>query len=86
MHPADINAALQKAGSNQSAVARGFRNRRGQVLSPAAVHMVIKGRSVSERIALRIAEVTGLPVGQLWPGKYPQLETAPRKSAHRKAA
>ena len=23
-------------------------------------------------IALRISQITGLPVGQLWPGKYPE--------------
>lgn len=91
MHPADINAALQKAGSNQTAVARSLTNRNGRSLTSAAVHHVIKGRSRSERIALCISQVTGIPVGQLWPNKYPVLEaaqerkpargTTPRKSA-----
>lgn len=74
MHPADINAALRKAGWTQSEVARHFANRRGRQLTPCAVQQVIKGRSASARIALLISEITGLPVAAMWPGTYPRLE------------
>lgn len=95
MHPADINAALQKVGSSQAQVARSLPGRDGAELTHAAVHLVIRGRSHSARIALRISEVTGLTVGELWPGVYPQLEAQQARTArarrttpttHRKAA
>lgn len=74
MHHADITSALIKAGTNQSAVARSLAGRRGAPLTAAAVHNVIKGRSKSERIALRISQLVAIPVAVLWPGKYPELE------------
>lgn len=86
MHPADIKAALEKVGSNQSQVARSIFNRHGRPLTSAAVHHVIKGRSISRRIALQISAVTGIPVAELWPGKYPELEAQqgrPARAARR---
>ena len=83
MHPADINAALQKAGSSQAQVARSLEGRDGGELSHAAVHLVIRGRSHSARIALRISELTGLTVAELWPGVYPQLEAQQARAARR---
>ena len=79
MHPADIKAALQKAGSTQAQVARSL-SQGTSPLSHAAIHLVINGRSRSARIAKRIAEVTGLTVSVMWPGAYPQLEQEERAS------
>jgi lambda repressor-like predicted transcriptional regulator len=74
MHPADITAALKKAGSSQSAVARLVVGRNGKGVTPGAVHLVVQGASKSQAIASAISRITGLPVGALWPGKYPRLE------------
>ncbi len=74
MHPADIKASLEKAGFSQVDIARSVVGRSGEVVTPGAVHMVIKGKRRSAAIARRISEVIGLPVRTLWPGKYPQLE------------
>lgn len=73
MHPADISAALRKAGSSQAQIARWFAAQGQKPVSHAAVHMVVSGRGSSARIARRISEVTRLPVAVLWPGKYPAL-------------
>jgi lambda repressor-like predicted transcriptional regulator len=64
MHPADIKAALQKAGSSQTAIAR------ARKVSKTTVSDVIYGRTTSRPIADLIAEATGLTVEQIWPGKY----------------
>lgn len=78
MHPADIKAALEKAGSSQADVGRSLVSRSGEPISHAAVHLVIEGKSRSMRIAKRIAQVTGLSVSTLWPGAYPHIEQAER--------
>lgn len=36
--------------------------------------MVVKGQSASRTIALAVASAAGIPVAELWPGKYPDLE------------
>jgi len=64
MHPADINAALRKAGSNQARIAEQLR------ISGNAISNVIYSRMTSYRVANAIAKVTGLSVNTLWPGKY----------------
>jgi lambda repressor-like predicted transcriptional regulator len=74
MHPADIKAAIEKAGSSQADIARSVPSRGGNAISRTAVFMVLRGISKSRTVALRISKVTGIPVGQLWPGKYPDLE------------
>jgi lambda repressor-like predicted transcriptional regulator len=68
MHPADIKAAIEKAGSSQAAIA----SRAG--VTKGAVSRVVYGHVVSARIASEIKAATGIPVAQLWPGKYPLLE------------
>ena len=78
MHPADIQAAIKKAGASQSSIGRELP---GKTVSRMAVSHVISGRSKSARIALRISEVTGVPVRELWPGKYPILEMQQRPGA-----
>lgn len=76
MHPADIKARLEKAGSSQADVARSVRGRNGDRVTPAAVHHVIRGLSKSKAIAQRISAITGVPVAKLWPSKYPELDAA----------
>lgn len=74
MHPADIKASLEKAGSSQADVCRTVRGRNGGEVTAAAVHHVIRGLSKSKFIAQKISDITGIPVSKLWPGKYPELE------------
>lgn len=75
MHFEDIKALLRKRGSSAAGVARDLK------VSKQAVTVVLRGSSVSSRIALEISRRTGIPVGKLWPGKYPQLEFAERVTA-----
>ncbi|MEW6314749.1 MAG: helix-turn-helix domain-containing protein [Pseudomonadota bacterium] len=75
MHPADIQAALLKAGTNQSRIAGGLR------VSHNAVSLVIHGRGKSFRIAKAISRATGIPVNTLWPGRYQTPHRQQRKAA-----
>jgi lambda repressor-like predicted transcriptional regulator len=83
MHPAQIKAALEMAGHTQASIARSVTGRSGGAVSSAAVHHVVRGLSQSRVIALRISEVTGLTVAELWPGRYPQLEAQQARSTRR---
>lgn len=64
MHPADIKAALEKAGTNQMKIAKALK------VSDSSVNHVIYGRSTSRRTADLIATKTGLPLSKLWPNRY----------------
>lgn len=64
MHPADIKAAIEKAGSSQVDIAAECS------VTPSTVAHVINDRGTSTRVAQAIARVTGLSLSQLWPGKY----------------
>lgn len=64
MHPADIKAAIEKAGTTQAAIARELE------VSGVHVWQVVHGRSQSQRVADAISRVTGIPVKKLWPGVY----------------
>ena len=66
MHPADIKAALQKAGSSQVEIAEECN------VSANSVSHVIYGRSTSRPIATAISKKTGLSLDELWPGRYDQ--------------
>lgn len=70
MHHADITASLKKSGIPPIALARRER------VSPSAVSRVIHGLSKSRRLANRIADITGIPVSELWPGRYDYLRRA----------
>jgi lambda repressor-like predicted transcriptional regulator len=83
MHPADISAALKKAGSSQAKVARSLVGSDGKCITHGAVHLVVSGRMASARIASAISSATGIPVAELWPGRYPQLEAQQARSARR---
>lgn len=64
MDPEDIKAAIGKAGSSQSEIARAHK------CSVTAVWAVIHGHGRSAPIARRISKVTGLPLSKLWPSVY----------------
>lgn len=64
MHPADINAALIKRGSSQSALARELGV--SQPLISGVIHSRIASRRVAQEISKRIA----IPVEKIWPGVY----------------
>lgn len=64
MHWADILAAIYKAGSSPSQIARQER------VSPATVTQVIRGTSVSHSVAYAIAAITSIPTEAMWPGVY----------------
>lgn len=76
MHPADINAALKKAGTSQAQLAR----RLG--VSHTAVCHVVNGRpnNRSRRIAKAISHAAGISMKELWPDAYgrPASRTRPR--------
>lgn len=64
MKPLEIRIALLRRGYSNSRVAKELR------LTRSTVGDVISGRQKSLRVALKIAEVTKLPVDALWPGRY----------------
>jgi lambda repressor-like predicted transcriptional regulator len=73
MHPADIKAALKKAGATAAAIAR----ERG--VSQPTVSEVILGNRRSAPTELRVAEITGLPLSHLWPQWYSPGPGAPEE-------
>lgn len=77
---ADIAYALKLRGFSQRAIAK----KHG--LSPSTVCNVISGSDTSRRVAQYIADLIGLPIEQLWPGKYdtPRQPRKPRNPSRRK--
>lgn len=68
MHPADIKAALEKAGWNQRKIIRSLRFK-GK--SEAMVSRAIAGKERALAVEARISEITGIPLQKLWPQWYP---------------
>jgi lambda repressor-like predicted transcriptional regulator len=66
MHPADIKAAIQKAGSTQAAIARQLGVTKVQVRR--AVYAIDRSR----RVEAAISRVTGISTRRLWPKWYQQ--------------
>ncbi len=64
MHPAQIKAALAVAGFKQVDLARDLG------LAGNTINAVINGRSRSKQVEERIAEITRLPLAELWPQWY----------------
>ncbi|MGK8199540.1 helix-turn-helix domain-containing protein [Burkholderia cepacia] len=64
MHPADIKAALEKAGYTQADVARMVG------VSSALVAHVIHSRGSARRTAECISSLTRIPLAVLWPKLY----------------
>jgi lambda repressor-like predicted transcriptional regulator len=88
MHPEDIKAAIRKRGHTLATVAQ----RAGKVKAPrdsvptaSAVSRVLHGQFQSRRIAQCISELIGVPLEQLWPGKYSVTGQHPVKTARKVA-
>lgn len=64
MHAADIHAAIKKHGHSCASIGRLL----GVTRRP--VSAVVIGKAKSRRVAQYIADLIGLPIEQLWPGKY----------------
>lgn len=64
MHPADIKAALQKAGYTQTRFAKEIGR------SPFHVCIVIQGNRVSDYVQRELAKAIGLPVEKVFPERY----------------
>lgn len=77
MHPADIKAAIEKAGSSQRDIAHECK------VTPSAVAHVIYGRGTSLKVAEAVARVTGYAVSTLWPDKYMPANTERPKARRR---
>ncbi len=75
MHPADIKAALIKAGFSLTKVAE-----QNNVSQPL-VSQVVHGRLRSRRVAQAIAQITGKPLEVLWPGQYRKSQGARCRAA-----
>lgn len=75
MQAIDIKYALQKANVSQADIARQCG------VSKVTVGYVVAGTTTSRRIASAISAATGLPMDQLWPGKYPAQEPLPQEAA-----
>lgn len=67
MHPEQIKAAIRMTGTTPTDLGRSLG------VTHTCVSHVIHGRGISERVARRICEVTGLSAAKLWPGKYPHI-------------
>lgn len=81
MHTADIQAAIKKHGHSCASIGRQL----GVTRRP--VSAVVLGKAASRRIAQYIADLIGLPIETLWPGKYdlPRQTRKPRNPHRRKA-
>lgn len=61
MHPEQIKGAMRARGVSLSALAEELG------VSVSTISQVVSGRSTSARIRSRVAQITGVPVGELWP-------------------
>ena len=64
MTPQDIQNAIADKGLNQAAIARAIG------LSTVTVSGVIRGKTVSRRVHIAIAEAIGRDVKEIWPDLY----------------
>lgn len=80
MHFEDIKALLRKRGTSAAGVARDL------AVSKQTVSDVLRGTTVSQRVALAISQRVGVSVARLWPGKYPLLEAAARTARAQQTA
>lgn len=74
MHPADIKAALEKAGLSQTTLATRVARAGGRHVNRSAVCRVINGSLKSAGIAKAVSDAIGRKVGEVFPGRYPRLE------------
>lgn len=79
MHPADIRAAITKAGTTQAAIAQQLH------VSAGAVWNVVNGKGRADAIAQHIADLVQIPASTLWPSVYTpggQLGLGPASKPH----
>ncbi|MBF9263584.1 helix-turn-helix domain-containing protein [Paracidovorax cattleyae] len=80
MHPEEIKAAIRMAGTTPTAIAEELN------VSRSMVSHVIYSKAKSERIAQRIAQITGRSLEVLWPTSSKRtplrrkLNTAPSRA------
>ena len=67
MHPADIKAALNKAGCSMKMIAD------WAGVNQSAVSHVVYGRSTAISIAIMISKETGFSLEKIWPGRYRKM-------------
>jgi lambda repressor-like predicted transcriptional regulator len=70
MHPEDVKAVSGKT------VALKRQSPRGLGVTPTTVNLVLYGKSTSQRVAKRIAAVSGYAPADIWPGKYERRHAA----------
>lgn len=70
VHPADIQAAIKKAGYTHKTLAQRINLRDA---TASMVSHVIHGRYRSRQVESLISEVTGIPLQRLWPKWYPSV-------------
>lgn len=70
MHPSFIKAELQLKGFRMRTLAKRLH------VTDSSVWRVVHGEARSRRIAKEISRITGIPVSQLWPQRYPEIELA----------
>lgn len=68
MTPLEIKHALERAGTNQTGIAKACG------VSTNMVRMVRTGERVSRHIAEKISGVINAPIHEIWPGLYKQKE------------
>lgn len=75
MHPEDIKAAMRKQGVSPAALSRHLG------VTVQTVSSVVRGVITSAPVANAIAKVCGIPVNQLWPGRYDAEPDEPARVA-----
>jgi hypothetical protein len=71
-----IKAAIGLAGVTQSEIAKHCGG-----IRPTTVSMVVNGVGRSKRVELRISEITGLKLAELWPDWYGPSANRARRPA-----
>jgi lambda repressor-like predicted transcriptional regulator len=61
VHPADVKAAITKAGSSMTDIAEELG------VSPQSVFHVVEGTTVSSKIRNAISQKIGIAVTEIWP-------------------
>lgn len=84
MTPTEIRIAMLRAGVTQAEIMR------DEKVTRNTVHLVIEGRTVSDRVRRRIAQRIGIEVERIWPSTYlcggPWKRGRPVSGSRRRAA
>ncbi len=66
MHPIDITAAIHKADTSQTKIARSL----NPPVTQQCVSQVVYANQSSARVAEAISKAINIPIQKIWPGKY----------------